>query len=159
MKLLFLNGPNLNLLGNREPDVYGHLTLAQINHQIERLAAAYHVEVRFFQSNHEGTLIDVLQQTGLNQEADCIIFNPGALTHYSYALRDAIAALPIPVIEVHLSNLYQREEFRHRSVIAPVAAGQISGLGIGSYFAGFFAALHLLKHNIFRPGNEETDAL
>lgn len=147
MKLLFLNGPNLNLLGKREPDIYGYLTLDQINEQIKKLAEAHQVEVSFFQSNHEGALIDVLQQTGFNGEADCIVFNPGAFTHYSYALRDAVAALPIPVIEVHLSNLYQREEFRQRSVIAPVAAGQISGLGLDSYIAGFYAALYLLKQN------------
>lgn len=159
MKILFLNGPNLNLLGRREPDVYGRLTLAQINRHLASLAKAYDVEVSFFQSNHEGTLIDLLQQTALNQEADCIIFNPGAFTHYSYALRDAVAAIPIPVIEVHLSNLYQREPFRHRSVIAPVAAGQISGFGLGSYVAGFFAALHLLGHDSLKPGKEEENAL
>lgn len=159
MKILFLNGPNLNLLGTREPEVYGRLTLNQINRHLEALAKDYGVEVSFFQSNHEGDLIDRLQQTGLNQEADCIIFNPGAFTHYSYALRDAVAALSIPVIEVHLSNLYQREAFRQQSVIAPAAAGQISGFGLGSYIAGFYAALHLLGHDSFKPGKEEEDAI
>lgn len=155
MKFLFLNGPNLNLLGKREPDVYGSETLEGINNRIKLLAQEYQVEVNFFQSNHEGVLIDVLQEKGLSGEVDCIIFNPGAFTHYSYALRDAIASIPIPVIEVHLSNIYQREAFRHQSVIAPVCRGQISGFGVGSYIAAFFAALHLLQPQIFQPGNDE----
>lgn len=155
MRLLFLNGPNLNLLGKREPDVYGSTTLAEINQRLQELAKAYQVEISFFQSNHEGILIDVLQEKGWSGEVDCIIFNPGAFAHYSYALRDAVASIPIPVIEVHLSNIYQREQFRHHSVIAPVCQGQISGFGAGSYIAAFFAALHLIKPQIFEVGKDQ----
>ncbi|HHW07755.1 MAG TPA: type II 3-dehydroquinate dehydratase [Clostridia bacterium] len=159
MRLLFLHGPNLNLLGKREPGIYGTTTLAGINEQLQSLAKEYGVEISFFQSNHEGVLIDVLQEKGWSGEVDCIIFNPGAFTHYSYALRDAVASIPIPVIEVHLSNIYQREEFRHRSVLAPVCRGQISGFGAGSYIAAFFAALHLIKPQILEPGKEHQNAL
>lgn len=155
MKILFLNGPNLNMLGTREPDIYGSTTMEGIMEHIENLAQIYQAEVSFHQSNHEGVLLDILQQAELEGMADCIVFNPGAFTHYSYALRDGIAALSIPVIEIHLSNVYQREAFRRESVIAPVAAGQICGFGLGSYVAGFFAALHLLGFDFIEQGNGE----
>ena len=145
MKLLFLNGPNLNLLGRREPAIYGSISLDEINDSLRGLGKEYQVEIEFFQSNHEGVLIDVLQRTESEQKIDFIIFNPGAYGHYSYALRDAVAAISIPVIEVHLSNIYQRENFRHKSVIAEVAGGQITGFGEVSYIAAFFAALYLHK--------------
>ena len=147
MKLLFLNGPNLNLLGRREPSIYGSSSLEEINDTLVDLAKKHRVEVEFFQSNHEGVLIDVLHESELNQNIDYIIFNPGAYSHYSYALRDAVAAISTPVIEVHLSNVYQRENFRHKSLIAEVAKGQIAGFGEASYVAAFFAALYLFKLN------------
>jgi len=131
MKILVLNGPNLNLLGTREPQTYGALTLEEINARLQTLAEALKVEVRFFQSNSEGGLIDALQQARL--WADGIVFNPGGYTHTSVALRDAIAAIAPPVIEVHLSNVDAREDFRRLSLLAPVCRGKISGLGWQSY--------------------------
>ncbi|NKE05054.1 MULTISPECIES: type II 3-dehydroquinate dehydratase [Mesobacillus] len=131
-KILLLNGPNLNRLGKREPGIYGVKTLKDLEDKIIRLGEERKVEVTCFQSNHEGELIDKLHEaedTGM----DGIIFNPGAFTHYSYAIRDAIAGIDCPVIEVHISNVYQREEFRHKSVIAPVSVGQIAGLGVLGY--------------------------
>jgi 3-dehydroquinate dehydratase-2 len=141
MKILVLHGPNLNLLGKREPDVYGKLTLAEINASLSTLARELGVEVVCKQSNYEGELIDQLHQA--SGEFSAVIFNPGAFTHYSLALRDAVAAVPRPVIEVHLSNIYRREEFRQHSVIAPVAVGQISGLGKISYLLALRAAVTL----------------
>lgn len=131
MKILILNGPNLNLLGVREPSVYGNTGLDEMITQLEEYAKALAIDMEHFQSNSEGGLIDVLH--GAMGKCDGIIFNPGAYTHYSYALRDAVAAINIPVIEVHISNVYQRENFRHTSVIAPVCIGQISGLGMAGY--------------------------
>lgn len=131
--ILVVHGPNLNLLGVREPDVYGKTTLEDINQQLSAIAEEKDVEVKFVQSNREGELIDRVQQ-GLQEEIEGIIINPAAFTHYSIALRDALAALEIPIIEVHLSNIYKREEFRHKSVIAPVVTGQISGFGANSYY-------------------------
>ena len=130
MKILVVNGPNLNMLGTREPEVYGTATLEKINSDIEKEFPGE--SFTFSQSNSEGVLIDVLQQAGTNGFAG-VILNPGAYTHTSFALRDAIAALSIPVVEVHLSNIQAREEFRHHSVTAAACAGQISGFGARSY--------------------------
>ncbi|MEJ5201440.1 MAG: type II 3-dehydroquinate dehydratase [Anaerolineales bacterium] len=140
--ILVLHGPNLNLLGKREPDIYGHLSLDDINQRLIELGNSMGLKVECKQSNCEGELIDVLQQAG--QSAKGVVFNPAGYTHTSVALRDTIAALDIPVIEVHLSNTQAREEFRNRSLIAPVCVGTISGFGWYSYAL----ALHALV-NIF----------
>ena len=139
MKVLVLHGPNLNLLGERETSVYGTTTSEDINHQIESLAQELGVEVRIAQSNHEGVLVDALHDA--RAWADAIVINPGAFTHYSIALRDAIAAVNKPTVEVHLSNVHAREEFRRHSVIAPVCKGQIAGFGVQSYLLGLRAAV------------------
>ena len=131
MKILVLHGPNLNMLGTLEPDVYGSLTMDEINAKLVELGKSLGTEVKCQQSNHEGVLIDALQDA--RTWADGIVFNPGGYTHTSVALRDAIAALKIPVIEVHLSNVYAREEFRTKSLISAVCKGKISGLGWKSY--------------------------
>lgn len=131
--ILLLNGPNLNLLGTRQPEVYGNRTLADIERDIIALGAtgSPSLQVVPVQSNHEGELIDAIHSTG--RQADGIIINAGAFTHYSYALRDALASIDTPAIEVHISNIYAREEFRHTSVIAPIVVGQIAGLGERGY--------------------------
>jgi 3-dehydroquinate dehydratase-2 len=131
MKILVLHGPNLNMLGQREPDIYGAITLAQIDAALSERAQAAGASLLHMQSNHEGALIDFLQSEGFSAEG--IIINPGALTHYGLALRDALATLKCPIIEVHISNVYKREPFRHTSVVAPVATGQIAGLGWQGY--------------------------
>jgi len=140
VSVLVLHGPNLNLLGTREPDIYGRETLADINALIERHAEELKVRVRCLQSNFEGELIDALHQA----QEQALLFNPGAFTHYSIALRDAVAAKGLPAVEVHLSNVHAREEFRHRSVIAPVCLGQIAGFGTYSYVLGLMALVHRL---------------
>ena len=145
MNILVLHGPNLNLLGLREPDVYGRETLADINTKLEALAREQNVELRIIQSNHEGVLIDTLHDA--RTWANGVLINPGAFTHYSYALRDAIAAIDKPSIEVHLSNVHKREEFRHTSVIAPVCVGQILGLGWRSYTLGLTGLIQILSKN------------
>lgn len=133
-RILVMNGPNLNLLGIREPGIYGSDTLQTLCDTVEKEAARYGAQVDFYQSNHEGALIDTLHAAmGCY---DGIILNAGAYTHYSYAIRDAIAAIRVPVVEVHLSDIHAREEFRHLSVIEPVCVAQISGLGVGSYLKG-----------------------
>jgi 3-dehydroquinate dehydratase-2 len=138
VKILVLNGPNLNLLGTREPGVYGTVTLAELDRIVREHARRRGHTVECRQSNHEGQLVDWLQAAPRERFAG-VVFNPGALTHYSIALRDAVAAIPVPVVEVHLSNVHAREEFRRHSVIAAVARGQISGFGPQSYLLGFDA--------------------
>lgn len=138
MRILVLNGPNLNMLGTREPHIYGATTLADIEHALTQRAHQADAQIICVQSNHEGVLIDTIQQEYTH--IDGIIINPGAFTHYSYALRDALSAVACPIIEVHISNVYKREQFRHHSVIAPIATGQIAGLG----WQGYLLALERL---------------
>jgi 3-dehydroquinate dehydratase II len=142
MKILILNGPNLNLLGQREPEVYGRATLAEIEAQVRKKAAPLKAEIDFRQSNLEGELVAWIQQA--KGTFDIIILNAAAYTHTSIALRDAIAAIGVPAIEIHLSNIHAREEFRHKSLIAPVCIGQISGFGPNSYILGLEAAVNVI---------------
>jgi 3-dehydroquinate dehydratase-2 len=130
-RILVVNGPNLNLVGSREPEVYGSIPFEELNSRLSALAADLKLEISFFQSNHEGALIDYIQKEG--PAAHGMILNGGALTHYSYALRDAISAVGILTIEVHMSNIHAREDFRQKSVTAPVCQGQISGFGFYGY--------------------------
>lgn len=141
-KILFMNGPNLNLLGEREPNIYGSETLSSINDEIDGKARSMGYEPVFFQSNCEGMLIDRLHEARLDFAG--VVLNAGAYTHYSYAIRDAIAAIRIPVIEVHLSNVNSRDEFRKNSVIAPVCRGSIAGFGSFSYILGLYALDNIL---------------
>ncbi|MDM7997921.1 MAG: type II 3-dehydroquinate dehydratase [Acidobacteriota bacterium] len=143
MKILLIHGPNLNLLGTRSPEIYGSSGLEEINAQMESIADAAGAELRTFQSNSEGALIDAIHEAA--HWADGIVINPGAYAHYSYAIRDALASIKVPAIEVHLSNIYAREEFRWQSVISPVVAGCISGLGWRSYACGIQAIIGLIQ--------------
>ncbi|HHW48563.1 MAG TPA: type II 3-dehydroquinate dehydratase [Clostridiaceae bacterium] len=144
-RVLVINGPNLNLLGTREKNIYGIETLDDIEKRIADEAEAYNIKVDFFQSNHEGGIIDRIHEA--RGKYDAIIINPGAFTHYSIAIRDAIKAVEIPSIEVHLSNIYNREEFRSKSVIAPVCVGQISGFGSIGYLLALKATDLLFKQD------------
>jgi 3-dehydroquinate dehydratase-2 len=138
MRVLVVHGPNLNLLGEREPEIYGTKTLAEIDKQITRTAKSLEIEVICVQHNAEGAIVDALQAA--RKEYDAVLINAGAYTHYSYAIADAIAAIKIPVIEVHLSNIAAREAFRARSVLAPVCAGSVAGFGVDSYLLALHAA-------------------
>lgn len=143
IKILVIHGPNLNLLGVREPKIYGVSSLDEINERMRRIAEQNGVELHVFQSNSEGALIDAIQEA--DDWADGIVINPGAYTHYSYAIRDALAAISLPAIEVHLSNIYAREEFRQISVLSAVVVGCISGLGWRSYASGLSALIGILQ--------------
>jgi 3-dehydroquinate dehydratase-2 len=145
LSFLVLHGPNLNLLGQREPGIYGSLTLAEINCLLEEEAKKQQVNVFAVQSNYEGVLVDAIHSSVGKHQG--ILINAGAYTHTSVALRDAIAAVNLPTVEVHLSNIYRREEFRHHSYIAPVAIGQISGFGVWSYILGLQALVHHLRQD------------
>ena len=140
-KILVINGPNLNRLGVREPAVYGTDNLQNLEEKLQRAGRDHGVEVECVQSNHEGVIIDWIHEAG--EKFDGIMINPGAFTHYSYAIRDAIASISVPVIEVHISNVHKREEFRHHSVTAPVTHGQIVGLGLYGYELALQALLQL----------------
>ncbi len=142
MKILVIHGPNLNLLGSREPDIYSNQTLDEINNSLKKLAKELGFELTTRQSNHEGEIVDLIQNS---KDYSAILINPAAYTHTSIAIRDAIAAINIPTIEVHLSNIHKREEFRQKSLIAPVVSGQISGFGLQSYLLGFRAAAHIVN--------------
>lgn len=147
MKLNIIHGPNLNFLGTREPDVYGRQTLAEINEKIESFAKERGHEIGIFQSNSEGALIDYIQ-AAYSDQSDGIVINPAAYTHYSYAIHDALKGIPIPTIEVHLSAVHSREDFRKSSVIAPACVGQISGFGVDSYLMGMMALEKIIAQNI-----------
>ncbi len=141
VRILVINGPNLDILGKREADIYGNVTMDEINEELERLSAVKGNSIEFFQSNHEGDIVEKITHT----EADGMLINPAAYTHTSVAIRDALSSLDIPVVEVHLSNIYAREEFRHKSLIAPVVTGQISGLGKRGYFLALDALMELVN--------------
>ena len=143
-KVKVIHGPNLNMLGKRETGVYGSATLDEINNAVRLLAKELDADVSFFQSNSEGKLIDMIHEAA--GAYDAIIINPGGYTHSSVAIRDAVAAVNIPTVEIHMSNIYSREEFRHHSYISQVAAGQISGFGVNSYLLGLRAAVEIVRN-------------
>ena len=140
-RILVIHGPNLQLLGEREPDIYGAVTLEEIDRQLEKEAGCLGAELRIVQSNHEGEIVDLIGNSA--RSYDAILINPAAYTHTSVAIRDALAAVAVPSVEVHLSNIYCREEFRRTSLIAPVVTGQVSGFGLDSYLLGLRAAVGL----------------
>jgi len=142
-KILILNGPNLNLLGTREKQIYGEVSLSKINEDLKRLAQEKGVEIAFFQSNHEGEIVDKIGEA--SKEFSGILINPAAYTHTSIAIRDALLAVNLPCVEVHISNIYKREEFRHHSMTAPACAGQVTGFGKESYILGFLGLLNLIN--------------
>ncbi|MBI5655952.1 MAG: type II 3-dehydroquinate dehydratase [Geobacter sp.] len=146
MKILVLHGPNLNLLGTREPELYGRETLADVNAALQVLAGELGMELTTFQSNTEGSLVDAIQDA--RGVFDGILINPAAYTHTSIAIRDAISAVQLPVVEVHLSNIHAREEFRRHSYVAPIAVGQISGFGVNSYLLGLRAIFSHIKKGL-----------
>ncbi len=141
--VLVVHGPNLNLLGSRQPEIYGTTTLEQVNAEMKEDAGPLGLELRIVQSNHEGEIVEAIQSA--RDWADAILINAGAFTHYSVAIRDALEAVRLPVVEVHLSNIHAREQFRSRSLIAPIAVGQISGFGVGSYLLGLLAVSMVLR--------------
>jgi 3-dehydroquinate dehydratase-2 len=143
MIILVLHGPNLNLLGSREPGIYGHFGLEEINSRIQEYGSQLGVEVKFFQSNHEGELIDALHES--RSSVAGVVINPGGYTHTSVAIRDAISAIGIPVVEVHLSNIYAREDFRHISMISAVCIGKVSGFGWHSYLLGLQGLVEMIR--------------
>ena len=142
-KILVIHGPNLDLLGQREPGVYGKTTLKQIDAELRKIAKAEKIKLETFQSSHEGEIVEKIGKA--RGKFDCILINPAAYTHTSVAIRDAISAVSIPTVEVHLSNIYAREEFRHTSLISAVAVGQVSGFGLDSYRLGLKAAIEIAK--------------
>jgi 3-dehydroquinate dehydratase-2 len=145
IKILVIHGPNLNLLGKREPEIYGSVTIEGINEKLNAIAKKKKITLEIFQSNHEGEIVDKIGKA--KDKYAALLINPAAYTHTSVAIRDAILATSIPAVEVHLSNIYAREDFRHASLIAPVAKGQISGFGTDSYIYGLDAAINLAKNN------------
>ena len=142
-KILVIHGPNLNLLGAREPDIYGKVSIDNINRELLKVAAKNKVQLKIVQSNHEGEIVDLIGKAKAKFKA--IVINPAAYTHTSVAIRDAVSAVGIPTIEVHLSNIYAREEFRRTSLVSPVAVGQVSGFGPDSYILGLEAAIRIIK--------------
>ena len=143
--ILVLHGPNLNLIGQREPEIYGRMTLIEIDQRLKKKGEEFGIEVRTLQANGEGALIDALHEA--QSWASGVVFNPGGYTHTSVALRDAVAAITLPVIEVHISNVYAREEFRHQSLISPVCAGKITGFGWRSYLLGLQALAWMINED------------
>ena len=156
MKILLIHGPNLQLLGRRQPTIYGTADLATINRELSRWASAHQVQLTIVQSNHEGEIVELIG--GAKRRFDALVINPAAYTHTSVAIRDAIEAAELPAIEVHLSNIQAREQFRHQSLIAPVCRGQISGFGPMSYRLGLEAALELFA-SASRPRPRRADSV
>ena len=146
IKILVIHGPNLDLLGKREPEVYGKITLKQINTKLQNLAKSKRIKLEIFQSNHEGEIVSAIGKA--KGQFKAILINPAAYTHTSVAIRDAILASNLPTVEIHLSNIYAREEFRHKSLISPVACGGVYGFGLDSYILGLNAAILLARNNV-----------